>query len=110
MYEHPEATPAELREATLRHRPGRLEPLLRAGASAGRTSTLLAIYSHMIAYALYLPDYPLGHMIAFQMEDATAQAGDFGAEFERMASQGRLTPGRSGCSGRRALRSARSRC
>ena len=28
---------------------------------------ILAIYSHMISNALYLPDYPLGHIIAFQV-------------------------------------------
>ena len=52
---------------------------------------ILAVYSHMIVYGLYLPDYPLGHMIAFQVAEKLRQ-GDFGAEFERMARQGRLTP------------------
>ena len=30
---------------------------------------LLGIYSHMVNYPLYLPDYPIGHMIAFQIEE-----------------------------------------
>ena len=38
-----------------------------------------------------LPDYPIGHVIAFQVADEL-RTGDFGQEFERMASQGRLTP------------------
>jgi len=31
--------------------------------------TLLAIYSHMISDQLYLPDYPIGHLIGFQVEE-----------------------------------------
>jgi hypothetical protein len=90
MYEHPEATPAELREATL--------TLARdvwnkyyAPHFGGKDSEILAIYSHMIAYGLYLPDYTIGHVIAFQVADKL-QKGDFGTEFERVAKQGRLTP------------------
>ena len=45
----------------------------------------------MIAYALYLPDYPVGHIIAFQIADKLRQ-GDFGEGFESMCRQGRLTP------------------
>jgi hypothetical protein len=90
MYEHPDATPAQLREATLaiardvwnRH----FAPLFGV-----RDQTILAVYSHMIAYGLYLPDYPIGHVIAFQVAERVR--GDaFGAEFERVARQGRLTP------------------
>ena len=29
---------------------------------------LLGIYSHMIDSSLYLPDYPIGHLIANQIE------------------------------------------
>ncbi len=53
---------------------------------------LLAIYSHMISNGLYLPDYPLGHLIALQIEQQIRRAGNLGAEFERMTTQGRLTP------------------
>ena len=52
---------------------------------------ILAIYSHMISYGLYLPDYALGHIIAFQTAQVL-RTGSFGAEFERVAKQGRLTP------------------
>ena len=41
MYDHPDATPAELKEATLADRARRLEPLLRAGLRRRRTSSLL---------------------------------------------------------------------
>jgi hypothetical protein len=90
MYEHPEATPAELREATL--------SIARdvwnrwyAPVFGVKDSDILAIYSHMIVYGLYLPDYPIGHIIAFQIADKL-EDGDFGAEFERVTRQGRLTP------------------
>ena len=58
---------------------------------AMKDSDILAIYSHMISYGLYLPDYPLGHIIAFQVA-GTMRKGDFAKEFERVARQGRLTP------------------
>ena len=58
----------------------------------GKDSPLLAVYSHMISYPLYLADYPLGRMIAFQIEEHLAGAKDFGAEFERMAKHGSVTP------------------
>ncbi|HEX3126184.1 MAG TPA: hypothetical protein VH394_02545 [Thermoanaerobaculia bacterium] len=90
MYDHPEATPAELREATL--------AIARevwnrwyAPVFGCRDSDILAIYSHMIVYALYLPDYPIGHIIAFQVA-RRLEEGDFGAELERVTRQGRLTP------------------
>jgi hypothetical protein len=90
LYRHPEATPAELREATL--------ALARnvwnqyyAPVFGLRDVEILAIYSHMIEYGLYLPDYPLGHLIAFQVA-AELRRGDFGLQFERVARQGRLTP------------------
>lgn len=90
MYAHPNATPAELREATV--------AIARevwnrwfAPHFGVQDSEILAIYSHMIAFGLYLPDYALGHLIAFQVAEQF-QKGDFGKEFERVAKQGRLTP------------------
>ncbi len=41
---------------------------------------------------LYLPDYPVGAMIARQVEQQIGRAGNLGGEFERMTRQGRLTP------------------
>jgi hypothetical protein len=54
--------------------------------------TLLGIYSHMINNFLYLPDYPLGYMIAFQLEEHMKKAGKVGPEFERVAGLGRISP------------------
>ena len=57
-----------------------------------RDVVLLGVYSHMIDYFLYLPDYPIGHMIAFQIEEQMKKAGKIGPEFERMASFGSVAP------------------
>jgi hypothetical protein len=91
MYEHPEATPGELREAVL--------AIARevwnrwfAPVFGVRDSDILAIYSHMIVYGLYLPDYAIGHIIAFQVASHLTPE-TFGTEVERMNRQGRVTPG-----------------
>ena len=91
MYEHPDATPAQLREATV----GLARDLwnrLYAPVLGGKDSAVLGIYSHLIAPSfLYLPAYPLGHLIAFQLQEKL-QGPRLGAEFERVASYGRVTP------------------
>ena len=89
MYEHPDATPAQLREAVVRiaqeHWDRYYAPVL-----GGKDTPLLGIYSHMIRYPLYLADYPLGHLIAFQIEEQLRKkAASLGAEFERMAKSAR---------------------
>jgi hypothetical protein len=53
---------------------------------------LLGIYSHMIDSILYLPDYPIGHMIAFQVERQMEKAGAIGPEFERITKTGSVAP------------------
>jgi hypothetical protein len=91
MYAHPDATPAQLREATLAVARDVWNRWF-APVVGERDVTLLAIYSHMINEFLYLPDYPIGHMIAFQVEAQMERAGNFGAEFERVARIGAVTP------------------
>jgi hypothetical protein len=91
MYDHPDARPDQLREAVLaiardvwnRY----FAPVL--GAS---DSPLLGIYSHMLVEVLYLPDYPIGHLIAFQIARHLEQGGALGPEFERISRIGQLTP------------------
>ncbi len=72
-------------------RPGGLEPLVRAGLRRAGLEHPGHLLPHDRPTALYLPDYPIGHIIAFQV-GAQAGGGDFGAELERMARQGRVTP------------------
>jgi hypothetical protein len=95
MYEHPNAKPAELRDAT--------EKIARdvwkkyyAPVLGGTDTPLLGIYSHMIAYPLYLTAYPLGHLIAFQIAEqiqkAKKEGKRFGDEIERIAKFGNVAP------------------
>ncbi|HEY4953654.1 MAG TPA: hypothetical protein VII02_02095 [Gemmatimonadaceae bacterium] len=91
MYDHPNATPAELREATL----GIAKEIWNkyyAPVLGKKDVVLLAVYSHMIDSFLYLPDYPIGHMIAFQIEEQINKAGKVGPEFERVAKFGSVAP------------------
>jgi hypothetical protein len=91
MYQHPEATAAELREATL----GIARDVWNAHYArvfGVRDVPLLAIYSHMVNELLYIPDYPLGHLIAAQIEEQVKRAGRLGPEFQRMATFGSVTP------------------
>jgi hypothetical protein len=53
---------------------------------------LPGIYAHMVNNFMYLPDYPIGHLIAFQIEGQMEKAGNIGGEFERMATYGNVTP------------------
>src|SRR5436190_463924 len=87
MYDHTEATPAQLREATVaiarKYWDQYYAPVL---GKPGNPQ--LAIYSHMINSFLYLYRYPIGHLIEFQLEQKL-RGGNFGKEFERAASHGR---------------------
>ena len=91
MYEHPEATPAELKAATLAIARD-VWNRFYAPVLGEKDVTLLAVYSHMIDAFLYLPDYSIGHMIAFQVERQMEKAGAIGPEFERMAKLGNIAP------------------
>jgi hypothetical protein len=92
LYEHPEATPAEFREAVVAIAQDVWNRWF-ADLFGVRDETLLAVYSHTIDAGLYTPDYPLGHLIAFQVEDYFAASDrPFGEEFERAVKLGRLTP------------------
>ncbi|MFL5395028.1 MAG: hypothetical protein ACJ79G_19545 [Myxococcales bacterium] len=90
LYKNPRASPSDLREATLKIARDVWDKSY-APVLGGNGSGILAIYSHMVSEFLYLPDYPIGHLIAFQLEQKLRH-GDFGAQFERAASFGRVTP------------------
>ena len=93
LYDHPKATAAELREAVLRIAAevwnAYYEPVL-----GEKDCVLLAIYSHMVNSPMYLPNYPIGHIVQFQLEQALAdKEGQAWAEaYERWYRLGRLTP------------------
>ncbi len=91
MYDHPQATPGELNQATV-HIAKDIWNRYYAPVFHQNDVVLLGVYSHMIDSFLYLPDYPIGHLIAFQIEEQMKKAGSIGPEFERMAVMGRVTP------------------
>jgi hypothetical protein len=91
MYAHPQATVAELKDATLQVARD-VWNRFYAPVFGVKDVVLLAVYSHMIDSFLYLPDYPMGHMIAFQIERQMEKAAAIGPEFERMAKLGNLAP------------------
>ena len=91
MYENPEATPAQLKDATLRISRD-VWNRYYAPVFGVKDVTLFGIYSHMIHSFLYLPNYPVGGMIAHQIEEQIAKSGDLGAEFERMCLAGNIAP------------------
>jgi hypothetical protein len=91
MYAHPRGTAAELNQATVQIAKD-IWNRYYAPVFHRSDVVLLGVYSHMIESFLYLPDYPLGHLIASQVEQQMRKAGNIGAEFERMAKMGRVTP------------------
>jgi hypothetical protein len=91
MYDHPQAGPAQLKEAVLDISKD-VWNRYHASVFRRRDVVLLGIYSHMIDAFLYLPDYPIGHLISFQIEEYLRNTGVIGPEFERMAKMGRVTP------------------
>ncbi|HUG98289.1 MAG TPA: hypothetical protein VMQ83_03875 [Gammaproteobacteria bacterium] len=91
MYAHPEATPAELKAATLQIARD-VWNRYYAPVFGARDVVLPGVYSHMIHSFLYLPDYPIGRMIAHQIEEQVRTTGDVAAEVERMSRIGNITP------------------
>ncbi len=94
LYNHPDATAAELRDATVQIAKDLwnkyYEPILGT-----HDSPILAIYSHMINSPLYLANYPFGHLIEFQLEEHLAKSDTpkaFAEELYRIYTLGRLTP------------------
>ena len=72
IYDHPKATAQELCEATVRIAQDvwneYYEPVL-----GEHDCVLLAVYSHMVNAPMYLPNYPLGHIVQYQLEEHLAQ-------------------------------------
>jgi hypothetical protein len=91
LYDHPDATPVELKKAVM----GISTDIWNryyAPFFGEQDVLLLGVYSHMIMRNLYLPDYPIGHLIAQQIEEQMKASGSIGSEFERMARIGNIVP------------------
>ncbi|MBU4404547.1 MAG: hypothetical protein L6428_15910 [Candidatus Aminicenantes bacterium] len=90
LYKNPGANPEALRKAVM-HCARQVWNKYYAPIFGVRDQIILAAYSHLIDAALYLPDYPLGHLISFQLESHLA-GKNLGTEMERMCQAGRIIP------------------
>ncbi|MFP4060844.1 MAG: hypothetical protein ACLFUC_10220 [Bacteroidales bacterium] len=90
LYDNPNATAGELKEAVLSIS-REIWNKYYADILGGQDSEILAIYSHMISYPLYLSAYSFGQIIDFQIEQYILDK-NFAREVQRMFSLGRLTP------------------
>jgi len=94
IYAHPKATPKQLCEQTIRIAQD-IWNTYYGPVLGEHDCVLLAIYSHMVNSPMYLPNYPLGHIVQYQLEEHLAQCPTqqaFAAEYERIYRLGRLTP------------------
>lgn len=94
IYSHPKSTPKELCDATIQIAKEvwnqYYEPVL-----GEHDCILFAVYSHMVNAPMYLPNYPLGHIVQYQLEEHLAQCPTqpaFAQEYMRIYCLGRLTP------------------
>ncbi|MBA3456204.1 MAG: hypothetical protein H0T42_24100 [Deltaproteobacteria bacterium] len=93
LYDHPDATAAELGAATVKIARAVWDRYY-APTLGGKGTALLGIYSHTIASPLYLFNYVVGHAIAFQLEEHVEgkDKATFAAEFERVCRLGNILP------------------
>lgn len=90
MYEHPTANATELRQAVLEITK-KVWNDYYAPVLGMKDQILLAIYSHIVDGGMYTPDYPLGHIISFQIEEFL-KTKSLAVEMERMCRLGKLSP------------------
>ena len=93
LYAHPEATAAELREATTQIAAELWNEYYRPVLGEDNC-VLQAIYSHMVNSPMYLPNYPIGHIVQYQLEEQlTGTSGrEWADKYLRWYRLGRLTP------------------
>ena len=90
MYNNPDANPKELCEAVNSIAIDVWNKFYKPVFGYG-DSPILAVYSHMIASPLYLANYPVGHLIEFQIEQYI-KGNNLANEITRMLLQGRIIP------------------
>jgi hypothetical protein len=90
LYENPNATPAQLKEATSTIAKD-IWNKYYADVFGSTDEPILAVYSHMISNPLYLSAYPIGHLIQFQLEQHIADK-HFAHEIQRIFEQGSIIP------------------
>jgi len=90
LYANPTADAAQLKEAVVRIAK-EVWNQFYAEPFGVKDQPILAVYTHMIAYPLYLSAYSYGDLIKFQVEKYILDK-DFAGEVQRMFSAGRLIP------------------
>ena len=90
LYENPQATKEQLKE-TVVNTASEIWNQYYAPVFGMKDTPILAIYSHMIDNPLYLSNYPVGHLIDFQL-DRFLKGKNFADEAVRIFSAGRLIP------------------
>lgn len=94
LYAHPEADAAALREAVIAIA-SEVWNQYYAPILGEKDSPLLGIYSHMVGYALYLPAYPIGNLVQYQLDEHLANCAtpeEWAKEYTRIYQQGCMTP------------------
>jgi hypothetical protein len=90
MYANPGATPAQLKEAVITIAKD-IWNRYYADIFGVKDEPILAIYSHMIDSPLYLPAYPVGHLIDLQIEQYL-KGKKLADEVLRMYKEGSIIP------------------
>jgi hypothetical protein len=90
LYENPNATKQQLKEEVIKSAK-EVWNKYYAPVFGVKDTPILAIYSHMIEDPLYLSNYPVGHLIDFQL-DRFFKGKNFAEESIRIYSAGRLVP------------------
>jgi hypothetical protein len=90
LYENPNATKEQLKEMVVKTAV-EVWNQYYAPVFGVKDTPILAIYSHMIDNPLYLSNYPVGHLIDFQL-DQFLKGKNFADESMRIYATGRLIP------------------
>jgi hypothetical protein len=90
LYKNPKATPKQFEKAVLDFARKTWNEYF-APTFKIKDVPILAIYSHMVNSALYTPNYPLGQIIAFQVEEYFKKH-PLAKEMERMCVLGSIAP------------------
>ncbi len=90
MYKNPNSTPDQLKNQVIQIAKD-IWNKYYAPVIGKKDEPILAIYSHMIDYPLYLPAYPIGHIVQYQIEQYI-KGKNIGNEMMRMLTQGKIVP------------------
>lgn len=90
LYKHPNATEAQLKDETIKIAKD-IWNKYYADVFGVKDQPILAIYSHMIVYPLYLNAYPIGNLIELQL-DEYFKGKNFADELTRCLLAGKIIP------------------